>query len=87
MPGPTNDSPIGDVLTVTPHDANNLREVESVAYATRAIYVGVSGNVTIVTADGQTVLMVNLVSGVWHPIRAMKIKSSGTAATSILAGF
>lgn len=83
----TIEAPIGDMATVTPNDSNNLREVDSKPVATRGIYVGVSGDLSVVTEAEQTITLVNVVAGVWHPIRARRIRSTGTAATDIVAGF
>lgn len=74
------ESPAGGAVAITPHDTNELAKVS------RGIYCGVGGNVTVVMADGGTaVLFANLAGGIIHPIRARIIKSTGTAATSIVA--
>lgn len=83
----TSESPIGDMVAVTPHDTTAILETNGERQATRAIYVGVIGDVTVVTPKGQTETMVNLASGVWHPVRVTRILATGTDATNILAGF
>jgi hypothetical protein len=50
----------------------------------RGIYIGASGNVTIVDMLGNTVQFVALAVGVIHPIQATTIKAA-TTATSIVA--
>jgi len=45
----------------------------------RFIYVGTSGNLSYVKENGATETLPNLVAGVWHPIAAQKINSSGTS--------
>lgn len=52
-----------------------------------ALYVGVSGNVKVVTTGGDTVTLVGLVAGVWHPIQCKQVFSTGTTATSLLIGW
>lgn len=47
----------------------------------RWVYVGESGNLSYVKYDGTTETLPNLVSGVWHPIAAIKVNSSGTTIT------
>ena len=74
--GPT--APIRGGAAITPHDTNDLSET------TRAIYVGVSGDVKINTADGDTITFVGLAAGIIHPIRASRVYSTGTDATDIL---
>ena len=71
--------PISYGIAVTPSDSVDLTN------PCRGIYVGVSGNVAVVLAGGETVTFVNLVAGVLHGIRATRILSTGTTATSIVA--
>ncbi len=74
------ESPAGGAVAITPHDTNEL------ANLARGIYCGVGGDVTVVMADsGTAVLFKNLAGGIIHPIRARIIKSTGTAATNIVA--
>lgn len=72
------DAPYTYAEVVTKSDTVNL------AYVSRAIYVGVAGDVTLVTRDGQTVTFKALPVGT-HRIRASRINSTGTAATDMLA--
>lgn len=72
-------SPVYNAAAVTPHDTNEL------SFLTRGIYVGVSGNVALVTASGDAITLVGLAAGVIHPIRAKIIKITDTTATSIVA--
>ncbi len=48
----------------------------------RFIYVATSGNLSYVQWDGTTGSCPNLVAGVWHPICAKSINSSGTNITA-----
>jgi hypothetical protein len=57
----------------------------NVEYATR-LYVGVTGDVTIVKWDGTTQLLKNLLQGVVHEICSIQVNSSGTTATNIVWG-
>lgn len=47
------------------------------------LYVGTSGDVSLVQWDGTTIILNGLVSGVWHPIYSLMINSVGTGATDI----
>lgn len=49
----------------------------------RALYVGVAGNVTAIMRDGQTVLFSNVPVG-WHQLRVSRVKATGTAATNMV---
>jgi hypothetical protein len=64
--------------SVTPHDTNNIR-------TTRAIYVGVSGDVKVDMVDGSTVTFTGLTANAFHPISARRVYSTGTTATGIIA--
>ena len=60
---------------------NDTTEIE----VTRAIYVGVAGDITaILRDDSAAVLFKAMPVGVWF-IRAKIIKSTGTAATNLVA--
>lgn len=52
----------------------------------RWLYVGVTGNVSFIDWSGNTVSLVGLAAGVFHPIYTLQINSSGTTATSIVVG-
>jgi len=54
---------------------------------TRAIYVGVSGDVVVTYANGTSGTIVGLAAGIFHPIQVARIKSTSTTATSILAAY
>lgn len=55
---------------------------------TRAIYVGVSGNLEVIFAgDTTSVVLVGLAAGVWHPMQVQQINQAATDADEILAGY
>ena len=67
-------------VAITPDDSNDLAD------RTRGIYVGVSGDLSVILAEDTTaVTFVGLAAGVVHPIAAIRIRSTGTTATSIVA--
>lgn len=70
-----------DAFAITPNDSGVLT-----GGPTRGLYLGVSGDVSCVMSGGTTVTMVGLAAGVWHPIQAQQVRSTGTTATSILGG-
>lgn len=47
------------------------------------LYIGAAGDVTVVTAAGNTVLFKAVPVGTIIPINVIKVKSTGTASTSI----
>jgi len=48
------------------------------------LYVGVTGDVSLVEWDGTTIVLTGLAAGVWHPIYSLQINSSGTTASNIV---
>lgn len=67
-----------DAFAVTPNDGVDLASV------TRGIYVGGTGDVSLVTLGGTTVTFSAVPAGTMLPIQATRIKATGTTATLIL---
>jgi hypothetical protein len=63
---------------VTPSDSVDLE------FMSRAIYVGVAGDLRVTVKSGQTVTLVAAAVG-WHPIRVSRVWATGTTATDIVA--
>ena len=76
--------PILDAYAVTPADGTDLL-VGGVAKACRAFMVGLSGTVTIDTANGSTVTFTAVQAGILHYIVCKRIRLTGTTATGIVA--
>ena len=73
--------PVTKTAAVTPSDTTNLGPV-------RGIYAGVSGNIAVrCKGDAAPTTLVGIAAGVWHPMRAEYIYSTGTTATDIVAGY
>lgn len=51
----------------------------------KGIYVGVAGDITMVTAAGGTRLFKNAAAGSTIPVCATRVNASGTTATNLLA--
>lgn len=71
--------PASDGVAVTPSDVTNL------ATPFRALYVGSTGTVTLVTLTGTVLSFVALPAGVILPVRGVRVNSTGTTASSIVA--
>jgi hypothetical protein len=63
---------------VTPSDSVDLNP------SARSLYIGVTGDVAIITVDGQTVIFKNHPVG-YMPMQASRVKLTGTTAEEILA--
>jgi hypothetical protein len=66
--------------SVTPHDTNDV----TAGQIFRAFAVTVTGTVTVVTIDGDTITLQAL-AGVIYPIMFRILKATGTTATGITA--
>lgn len=69
-------SPCSRAFDVSPNDGSDM------ALTTRALWVGVYGNVKVTTAEGDTVIFVG-VQGLL-PVRAARVWANGTTATNIV---
>lgn len=73
--------PVDHIAEVTPDDDTDLSNVS------RYVYVGGAGNIVVVTAAGEEVTLHAIAVGELHPIRAKRIKATGTTATNIRIGW
>ena len=72
------ESPATGAFSIIPHDSTPLNEI------TRALYIGSSGDVTVIMRSGQEVTFVSIQPGTVLPIRAALVKATGTTATGIV---
>lgn len=67
-------------FAVTPSDSVDL------AFTARAIYVGVGGDISILTPGSSTpVVLKNTAAGTVLPVAASRINAAGTTASSLVA--
>lgn len=71
--------PIERLDPVTPNDAADLP-----LGLTRALFVGVGGNVAVVDLHGTVVTLASADSQ-YHPLRVARVLASGTTATGVVA--
>ena len=67
-------------VAVTPHDTTNFTDG-----ICRGIYVGVSGNIVAIRKDGIAITFTAVAAGTILPIRAIRINSTSTTATNMVA--
>ncbi len=73
-------TPVRSAAAVTPSDATDL------AYTTKGIYIGGSGNIVVNMADsGAPVTFTELQVGTVYPFRVTRVLATGTTATNIVA--
>ena len=69
-------------VSVTPSDSEDLPHG-----ATRALYVGETGDVEVVYENGMEDTLPNLQGGGFYPLMVVRVKASGTTATGLKAAY
>jgi hypothetical protein len=72
-------APYAHAAVLTKSDTDELVE------ASRALYIGGTGNINVVTVSGETVLFSALPVGTVLPIRIKQLLSTNTTATLVVA--
>jgi len=70
--------PASNAEIVTPDDNSDLGTVS------RALYVGVSGDIAVVMSGGASIIFTGVGSGTVLPIRVKQVKATGTTASLII---
>ena len=86
---PRADQPARFASAITPSDTTNVAIGPAGSYA-KALYVGVTGNITVITAGditngglGTPVMFSNVPVG-WFPVQVRAVMNTGTTASSIV---
>lgn len=72
------DSPGQDAFAVTPSDT------VSFTVAARALYIGSTGDVTLLTRLGTVVTFVGVLAGTILPVRCTRVNAASTTASNIV---
>lgn len=75
---PSLTSPVIGGFAITPHDTTTLPEL------TRAVYVGGAGDLALLLATGQSVVLKSVGAGTILPLRAQQVLATGTTATALV---
>lgn len=78
------DSSAQGAISVTPSDTVNITFPSGTNYS-KGIYVGVSGDLKVIMVDGTNITFTNIAAGIFQPISAKRVLSTGTTATGIVA--
>lgn len=78
-PGDAN--PAGGFFSITPSDVSNFTQ------QARGIYVGVGGDIAVVSAQGTVVTFKNAVAGTILPVRCKRVNVTNTTATNLVGLF
>lgn len=73
-------------LTAPASDAFDITADDNTDFATtaRAIYVGRTGDVALVTLEGTTVTFVGLQAGTVLPVSTARVRATGTTASDLI---
>ena len=72
------DGPGDDAFAVTPSDG------AAFAVAARSLYVGTSGDVTLITRAGASIKFTAVPAGAILPVRCVQVMATGTTASNIV---
>jgi len=72
-------------VVVTPSDSTDITGSNANTPAT--LFVGVGGNIEVITLGGSTLLLKNIPSGSFMPIQVTRVRSTNTSASDIVAIF
>ncbi|MDO6965511.1 spike base protein, RCAP_Rcc01079 family [Rhizobium alvei] len=75
---PSLSGPATHAFAISPNDTTPVSET------TRALYIGVGGNLSVTMASGGNTTFTAIASGTLLPIRVTKILATGTTATDIV---
>lgn len=75
----TIDSPARSLVAVSPSDSADL------SFVTKALWIGVGGNVQVIDMGGTTTILVGCQAGQIIPVRVARVMATNTTATSIVA--
>lgn len=70
--------PASSGFSITPNDATDLAET------VRALYVGGGGNLSVTMLSGEVLTLANVFAGSILPLRAVRVRATGTTATDIV---
>lgn len=73
-----------DAVAVTPSDTSDLQYKGS-AVTAKGFYVGVGGDVKVKRASGAVVTYKNMIEGAFYPFQVVRVYSTDTTATDIIA--
>jgi len=76
---------VGRAASVTPSDTANIPSVSGGTNNGCVLYVGSAGNLRVQTVGGDDVTFNNINTGAFIPVQIVKVYTTGTTASNILA--
>jgi|TARA_R100001460_G_scaffold32823_1_gene64338 hypothetical protein len=75
----------GRAAAVTPSDTLRIPDVAGGVNNGCVLYVGGAGNIKVQTVGGDEVTFVGISTGTFIPVQVVKVFSTGTSATNVIA--
>jgi hypothetical protein len=75
----------GRAAAVTPSDTVNIPSISGGVNDGCVLYVGIGGDLTVMTTGQDTVTFVNIQDGTFIPVQVLRVLSTGTTALNIVA--
>ena len=75
----------GRAAAVTPSDTVNIPSISGGVNDGCVLYVGIGGDLTVMTTGQDTVTFVNIQDGTFIPFQVLRVLSTGTTALNIVA--
>lgn len=75
----------GRAAAVTPSDTINIPSINGGINNGCVLYVGTPGNLKVLTVGGDEVVFPNIQAGTFVPVQVLRVFSTGTTATNIVA--
>jgi len=75
----------GRAAAVTPSDTLDIPSVDGGVNDGCVLYVGIGGDLTVVTTGQDTVTFANIQDGTFIPVQVLRVLSTGTTALNIVA--
>ena len=76
---------VNKAITVTPSDTDDIEISQGVKSRGCVLYAGTGGDLRVLTEGGDDVVFKNLLDGSFLPVQIIKVYSTDTTATDILA--
>jgi hypothetical protein len=75
----------GRAVAVTPSNTENIPSISGGVNDGCVLYVGIGGDLTVMTTGQDTVTFVNIQDGTFIPVQVLRVLSTGTTALNIVA--
>ncbi len=72
-------------VSVTPSNTANISDSTEASKSGVVLYVGTKGNLKVLTVGGDEVTFTNIQDGSFIPVQVLRVYSTGTTASNIIA--